>query len=224
MKRILVVEDDETISFGLTSVLTKNGYEVCCAASIEEGRELFSPLVSLVLLDWNLPDGTGADFCRFVKSRQDVPVIFLTVRDGERDIVQGLDMGADDYITKPFQLAVLLSRIRAVLRRSTGPDGQQVLACGGITVDKARTLASCSGQELALSAGEYRLLTVLLEHKNLTMTRTQLLDKLWDANGNFVNDNTLTVTMKRLREKLGNPDCIKTIRGIGYRMEEEHEQ
>ncbi len=224
MKRILVIEDDETIAFGLTSVLTKNGYEVSCAASMEEGRKLFSPQVSLVLLDWNLPDGTGADFCRFVKSRQEVPVIFLTVRDGERDIVQGLDMGADDYITKPFQLAVLLSRIRAVLRRSTGSDDQQILSCSGIVVDKARTRASCSGQELALSAGEYRLLTVLLEHKNLTMTRTQLLDKLWDANGNFVNDNTLTVTMKRLREKLGNPDCIKTIRGIGYRMEEEHEQ
>ncbi len=224
MKRILVVEDDETIAFGLTPVLTKNGYEVSCAASLEEGRGLFSPQVSLVLLDWNLPDGTGADFCRLVKSKQNVPVIFLTVRDGERDIVQGLDMGADDYITKPFQLAVLLSRIRAVLRRSTGPDTRQILSCGGITVDKARTTVSCSGTELALSAGEYRLLTVLLEHKNLTMTRTQLLDKLWDANGNFVNDNTLTVTMKRLREKLGNPDCIKTIRGIGYRMEEEHEQ
>ncbi|MNC50209.1 Sensory transduction protein regX3 [compost metagenome] len=171
-----------------------------------------------------MPDGTGADFCRHVKLTRNVPVIFLTVRDGEGDIVQGLDMGADDYITKPFQLAVLLSRIRAVLRRSAGPDGLQLLACGGITVDKPRTLACCSGQELALSAGEYRLLTVLLENKNLTLTRTQLLDKLWDANGNFVNDNTLTVTMKRLREKLGNPDCIKTIRGIGYRMEEEHEQ
>lgn len=221
MKRILVIEDDETIAFGLRAALGKNGFDVSCTVSLEEGKGLFSDSVSLVLLDWNLPDGTGADFCRYVKARRDVPVIFLTVRDEEKDIVQGLDMGADDYMIKPFQLSVLLSRIRAVLRRSAGAASQPVLTCADIAVDKSRTLAFRSGQELALSAGEYRLLTVLLENKDQTLTRTQLLDKLWDANGNFVNDNTLTVMMKRLREKLDNPDCIKTIRGIGYRMEEE---
>jgi len=148
-----------------------------------------------------------------------VPVIFLTVRDDERDIVQGLDMGADDYIVKPFSLAVLLSRIQAVLRR-TGDSGQAVLTCGEITVDTSRTAAAYGGQPLSLTAGEYRLLTVLLTNKNQTLTRTQLLDKLWDVDGHFVNDNTLTVTMKRLREKLHNPGNIVTLRGIGYRMED----
>lgn len=220
MKQILIIEDDETILFGLQAALRRNGFEPVCASSLEEGRSKFSGLISLVLLDWNLPDGTGAEFVPYAKSIRDVPVIFLTVRDEERDIVQGLDMGADDYIIKPFQLSVLLSRIHAVLRR-TKTAGQSVLSCGAITVDRAKTLALYDGRELNLTAGEYRLLTVLLENKNQTLTRTQLLDKLWDSDGNFVNDNTLTVTMKRLREKLCSPPCIKTIRGIGYRMEDD---
>ncbi|HEX3077075.1 MAG TPA: response regulator transcription factor [Lachnospiraceae bacterium] len=149
----------------------------------------------------------------------DIPIIFLTVRDEENDIVKGLDMGADDYITKPFQLPVLLSRMNAVLRR-TKDINCNILTCGEIKVDKTRTIAFYKEQELALTAGEYRLLLVFLENKNQTITRTQLLSKLWDADGYFVNDNTLTVTIKRLREKLCNPSYIKTLRGIGYRMEE----
>ena len=128
-------------------------------------------------------------------------------------------MGADDYIVKPFQLSILLSRIKAVLRRTKVID-QSVLSCGDITLYKDKTAVFCNGKEIGLTAGEYRLLTVLLENKNQTLTRSQLLNKLWDTEENFVNDNTLTVTMKRLREKLNNPTCIKTIRGIGYRMED----
>ena len=143
----------------------------------------------------------------------------ILVCDDEKDIVKGLDIGADDYIIKPFQITVLLSRINAVLRR-TKDISQAVLTCGEITLDKTKTKAFCIGQELSLTAGEYRLLTILLENKDQTMTRPQLLDKLWDTDGNYVNDNTLTVTMKRLREKLNNSQCIKTIRGIGYRMED----
>lgn len=222
MKQILIVEDDETISFGLQVALKKQGYQPVTCMSLSEGREKFSNSIALILLDWNLPDGTGSEFCRYVKARGDVPVIFLTVRDEEKDIVQGLDMGADDYIIKPFQLSVLLSRINAVLRRSKESEQSllPLLTCGPITVDKLKTSAYYDGQELALTAGEYHLLTLLLENKNQTLTRGRLLDKLWDADENFVNDNTLTVTMKRLREKLHNPACIKTIRGIGYRMEE----
>jgi DNA-binding response OmpR family regulator len=221
MKQILIVEDDETIRFGLQTALRKNGYEPVCAASLKEGRQSFSPSIALILLDWNLPDGTGAEFCRQVKAVRDVPVIFLTIRDDERDIVEGLDIGADDYIVKPFLLAVLLSRIQAVLRRTKGSgQDQAVMICGDIRVDSSRTMASCGGQPLSLTAGEYRLLTVLLTNKNQTLTRAQLLDKLWDADGHFVNDNTLTVTMKRLREKLNNPINIVTLRGIGYRMED----
>lgn len=219
MKQILIIEDDDTILFGLQAALRKNEFEPICASSLEEGRKKFSDSIALILLDWNLPDGTGDDFCHYVKATRDVPVIFLTVRDEEKDIVLGLDMGADDYIIKPFQLSVLLSRIHAVLRRAKEV-GQSVLTCGEITVDKTKTTAFCAGLPLSLTAGEYRLLTVLLENKNQTLTRTQLLDKLWDVDGNFVNDNTLTVTMKRLREKLNSPACIKTIRGIGYRMED----
>ncbi|MEF2966985.1 response regulator transcription factor [Paenibacillus sp. M1] len=221
MKKIMIIEDDETIQFALKIALQKNGFEPVCAYTLAEGKKRFSDSVSLVLLDWNLPDGTGSAFCRYVKSISDVPIIFLTVRDEEKDIVQGLDMGADDYIVKPFQLSVLLSRINAVLRRTKNKNYSSVLTCGTISILKDKTRAFSEGEELALTAGEYRLLTVLLENKNQTLTRAQLLGKLWDTDGNFVNDNTLTVTMKRLREKLNFPSCIKTIRGIGYRMEDE---
>jgi len=219
LKQIMIIEDDETILFGLQIALKKNGFQPIPCMSLQEGKIKLSDHIALILLDWNLPDGTGQDFCSYAKSRRDVPVIFLTVRDEEKDIVQGLDMGADDYIIKPFQISVLLSRINAVLRR-TGDIGQSVMTCGGISVDKTKTSVLLEGLELSLTAGEYKLLTILLENKNKTLTRTQLLEKLWDAEGNFVNDNTLTVTMKRLREKLNNPPSIKTLRGIGYRMED----
>ncbi|WP_068786773.1 response regulator transcription factor [Paenibacillus phocaensis] len=221
MKKILIVEDDETISFGLSAALRKHGFEPLACASLAAGEAAFAEAgdIALILLDWNLPDGTGYEFCRKVKAIRDVPVIFLTVRDEEQDIVRGLDLGADDYIVKPFRLSVLLSRINAVLRRTKNA-GQAVLSCGAIVLDKRKAAAWLAGRELSLTAGEYRLLSVLLEHKNQTLTRSQLLDKLWDAEGNFVNDNTLTVTIKRLREKLDHTDCLKTIRGIGYRMEE----
>ncbi|TYA14679.1 response regulator transcription factor [Paenibacillus faecis] len=221
MRKIMIVEDDETISFGLTVALRKNGFLPLACATLAEGRAMFGENddLALVLLDWNLPDGTGYGFCREVKAVRDVPLIFLTVRDDEQDIVQGLDSGADDYIVKPFQLSVLLSRINAVLRR-TKDVGQTVMRCGEIMLDKQKAAVWVAERELLLTAGEYRLLTILLENKNQTLTRPQLLDRLWDAEGNFVNDNTLTVTMKRLREKLNYPACLKTIRGIGYRMEE----
>lgn len=220
MKTIMIVEDDESIRFGLHTVLSRQGYRPVACSSLAEGREKCSAELDLVLLDWHLPDGTGGELCTYIKERFDVPVIFLTVRDEEQDIVEGLDMGADDYIVKPFPFSVLLSRINAVLRRSAPSPERERWSCGGIVVDRKRMSAYASDTELALTAGEYRLLSVLVEHKNQTLTRTQLLDKLWDIDGNFVNDNTLTVTMKRLREKLQHPACLKTIRGIGYRMED----
>jgi DNA-binding response OmpR family regulator len=220
MKQILIIEDDETIRFGLQRALTKNGFLTVCCSSISEAKVKFNGQVSLILLDWNLPDGTGCEFCQYIKKICNVPVIFLTVRDEQQDIVMGLDLGADDYIIKPFQIAVLLSRINAVLRRSK-TDCQDILLCDDIKIDKTKTIAYLHNQVLELTAGEFRLLTILMEHKNQTLTRSQLLDKLWDKEGNFVNDNTLTVTMKRLREKLCFPDCLKTIRGIGYRLEDQ---
>ena len=180
---------------------------------------LLSGGYQLILLDLNLPDGSGYELCRWVKQRMDIPVIFLTVRDEVRDITKGLDMGADDYITKPFNISVLESRIGAVLRRVSA-HREVVLTCGALSLDRERMQAVLEGEEIGLTALEYRLLLVLMENKGRTLPRRLILEKLWDAEGNFVNDNTLTVTIKRLREKLGNTEYIVTVRGIGYRLEE----
>lgn len=221
MLTIMLVEDDEAIRFALQRFFIKKQVQTICCETVLQARAALTPAINLVLLDLNLPDGSGYDLCRIVKTVGDIPVIFLTVRDEEKDIVQGLDMGADDYIVKPFQLSVLWSRINAVLRRTSDNTGDaKLLCCGEIRVDNAASRVWVSGQEISLTAAEYRLLLLLLENKNRTMTRTLLLERLWDMGGEFVADNTLTVTMKRLREKLGNPACIRTLRGLGYRMEE----
>lgn len=217
MANILLVEDDETISFGIRSALARKGYEVACCSCMEEGKSAYSEKYDLILLDLNLPDGNGYDFCSWVKERSACPVIFLTVRDDVNDITRGLDMGADDYITKPFHIAVLESRIQAVLRRAAA---SCVLACGNIRIDKKSMQVSVGEENITLTGLEYRLLLLLMENKGCILPRNRLLEKLWDADGNFVNDNTLTVAMKRLREKLHHNPCITTVRGIGYRMEE----
>lgn len=217
MANILLVEDDETISFGIRSALAKKGHEVACCSGMEEGKTLFSAKFDLILLDLNLPDGNGYVFCSWVKERSDSPVIFLTVRDGVNDITRGLDMGADDYITKPFHISVLESRIQAVLRRAAV---SCMLVCGNIRMDKKRMQVWVGEESVPLTSLEYRLLQLLMENKGCILPRNRLLEKLWDVEGNFVNDNTLTVAMKRLREKLHHEPCITTVRGIGYRMEE----
>lgn len=217
MANILLVEDDETISFGIRSALAKKGHEAACCSGVEEGKTLFSEKFDLILLDLNLPDGNGYDFCSWVKERSDSPVIFLTVRDDVNDITRGLDMGADDYITKPFHIAVLESRIQAVLRRAAA---SCVLVCGNIRMDKKKMQVWVGDESVPLTSLEYRLLQLLMENKGCILPRNRLLEKLWDVEGNFVNDNTLTVAMKRLREKLHHKPCITTVRGIGYRMEE----
>ena len=219
MTKILLVEDDETIAFGIESALKRKGYMCTSCASVGQAKDLFSEGLQLILLDLNLPDGSGYDFCKWVKERADTPVIFLTVCDDVKDITRGLDMGADDYVTKPFHIAVLESRIAAVLRR-TSDDGGNVLSCGNIQLDREKMQVVMDGQSVDATALEYRLLEVLMENKGRTLPRNLILDKLWDAEGNFVNDNTLTVTVKRLRKKLMDTEYIVTIRGIGYRMEE----
>ena len=191
MIKILLVEDDDTIAFGIRSALKRTGFEVMSCMSMTEGRKIFSEDISLVLLDLNLPDGSGYEFCRWVKGRRDTPIIFLTVLDDVADITKGLDMGADDYITKPFSIPVLESRIRAVIRRISKTE-EDILSCS----------------------------TIQMENKGCILPRSLILKKLWDDESNFVNDNTLTVAMKRLREKLKDAPCIKTVRGIGYRMED----
>lgn len=219
MIRILLIEDDETISFGITAALKRKGYMCTACSTVKAGKQAVSDEFQLILLDLNLPDGSGYDFCRWVKERFKTPIIFLTVRDDVRDITKGLDMGADDYVTKPFHIEVLESRMKAVLRR-VPEERQNLLSCGDICLDKDKMQVSMNGDEVELTALEYRLLCVLLENKGRTLPRNLILDKLWDAEGNFVNDNTLTVTVKRLRKKLSGTELIVTIRGIGYRMED----
>lgn len=221
MFKILIIEDDDTIAFGIKSFLSKNNYKVVHGENLKKGKELFKNDIDLILLDLNLPDGSGFDFCRYVKEIKDVPIIFLTIKDEESTMIKGLDMGGDDYITKPFKLSVLQSRITAVLRRTLKQQIQEdVLWCNNIKVIKSESRVYKNNHEVELTVSEYNLLLQLLENKNRTVTRTILLEKIWDVNGEFVNDNTLSVTIKRLRNKLEDDSFIKTVRGIGYRLED----
>ncbi len=222
MTEIYYIEDDENIAMAVKEYLGRKGYAVSAFGTLESGKiALEHHVPGMILIDWNMPDGQGSSFCRWIRSRwKELPVIFLTVRDDSRDIISGFEYGADDYVTKPFELEVLHSRIRALLRRA-GNVGSRYLSCGFISIDKSKTAVFCGEEEITVSQAEYRLLQLLMENKGKTVTRERLLSQIWDNNGNYVNDNTLTVTMKRLREKLHHPSFIKTIRSFGYRMEDE---
>lgn len=221
MADIYYVEDDEDISRTVKEFLEQRSYRVSVFASIEAAKRGFrSACPTLALVDWNMPDGSGRELCGWIRSfRRELPIILLTVRDDTRDIVSGFRSGVDDYVVKPFELDVLVLRIEALLKRC-GDVSLQYLSCGSITLDQKRMLVFRGGEEVNLSPSEYQLLLCLLQNKGLIVTREQLLERVWDKNGNFVNDNTLTVAMKRLREKLHKPDCLKTVRSVGYRMEE----
>lgn len=219
MPEILLVEDDRTLALGVEYSLCQEGFTVQTASRLDEARRLFKTRPDLVLLDLGLPDGSGYDLCREIRRQGDTPVIFLTACDEEANVVLGLDMGADDYIAKPFHLRELISRIRAVLRRRLPENGDGLLRCGGLTVDTKSTKVMRGGTEIALTALEYRLLLTLLLNKGSVLTRNQLLESLWDDAGDYVNDNTLTVYIKRLREKVEiDPEhpVIRTVRGLGY--------
>lgn len=224
---ILIVEDEESILYGLEKALILSGYRISTAQSLEEAKKALAFEPDLILLDLNLPDGTGFSFCEKVCTEKQVPVIILTVQDDDADIIRGLDLGADDYVTKPFRLAVLLSRIAAVIRRSKSiPKETAFLYCKDILLNKKNTSVTVQGKPVELTKGEYRLLVYLLENKNRTLTRDMLLTHLWDLEGKYVNDNTLTVMMKRLRSKLASDSgqVIKTVRGIGYKIEDSKKQ
>ena len=222
MTEIYYIEDDENIAMAVKEYLSKKGYAVILFGTLEGARKAFENHVpGVALIDWNMPDGKGSDFCRWIRSRwAGLPIIFLTVRNDTHDIVSGFENGADDYVTKPFELEVLYSRICALLRRAGTVQGQY-LSCGSVRVDTDRMAVFCGEEEIAVSQTEYQLLQILIQNKGKTVTRERLLSQIWDSNGNYVNDNTLTVTMKRLREKLYHPSCLKTIRSFGYRMEDE---
>lgn len=221
--RILVVEDDLTLSAGLCFELDNNGYITVAAYNCRKARQLLAEdHFDLVLLDVNLPDGNGADLCRAIKqARPDLPVIFLTANDLEQDVLDGFDLGAEDYVTKPFNMQILLRRLDVVLRRSskTAADASaQRWSDGFLVLDFAALTAQRGAEKLPITPNEYKLLRALTENAGRILTRQILLEKLWDIGGNFIDDHTLTVTMNRLRSKIEDDAhaYIQTVRGMGY--------
>ncbi|MCM1315808.1 MAG: response regulator transcription factor [Prevotella sp.] len=222
MNRILLVEDDKNIIENLTEFLHHEGFYVKNATGQSTALELLAGnKFDLVLLDIMLADGNGFTTCSAIKSEYNIPVIFLTASGDEYSTVTGFELGADDYISKPFRPRELVSRIKNILRLTGNSCG--ITQIGDVSVDTVRGTASRDGKDLFLSALEYRLLLVFINNKNTVLTRTRLLETIWDVAGEFVNDNTLTVYIKRLREKIEkdpqNPEIIKTVRGMGYRLD-----
>ena len=218
--KVLLVEDNEAIILGLQYLLEQEGYACQVARRRREAeRMLQKELPDLMLLDIGLPDGDGYQLCQSIRQQYDFPIVFLTAREEEEDVVHAFDLGADDYIIKPFRNRELLSRIKNVLRR--GNKEREVLQCGNIALDVESGKVMVSGAEVVLTRLEYKILSSMMSYPGKLFTRDEILSDIWDMSGNFVNDNTLSVTIKRLREKLGDTDgrIIKTVRGMGYRIE-----
>lgn len=222
MTKILLVEDDKNIVLNLTEFLNGEGYVVSNVSGQTAAMEFLSnESVDLVLLDVSLAEGNGFATCKAIKAEYDIPVIFLTASGDEFSTVTGFDLGADDYVPKPFRPRELVSRIKNVLRRK-GKTGKAV-KLGNVVVDTEKGIALKNNRELFLSALEYRLLLFFINNRGVLLTRNQILDAIWDVAGDYVNDNTLTVYIKRLREKIeddpANPKIILTVRGAGYKVE-----
>lgn len=225
MRKILLVEDNDTIIMGLKYSLEQENFEVDTAKNIVTAKsKIKKQEYDLYLLDIALPDGEGYEICKTIKEKENSPVIFLTAKDEETDIVQGLDMGADDYVVKPFRTRELISRINSVLRRyQKNTSSENQIKCQNILIDNNTAKVYKNGKEVILTSLEYKILLMLFNNKNILVTREQILDKIWDMAGNFVNDNTLTVYIKRIREKIDDKDgkIIQTVRGIGYMVGDE---
>lgn len=225
---ILLVEDDRTIASGLEYSLQQDQFSTILCFDATSAKKVLSEQfeqLDICLFDLSLPDGSGYDLCKMVKEKGDIPVIFLTAVDDEVNVVMGLDMGADDYITKPFRIRELLSRIKSVLRRyHKQPQTKNIIEIHNIVIHINEGKIYKDRTEIVLTALEYRLLLIFANHLGQVLSRNQLLEQIWDVAGDFVNDNTLTVYIKRLREKLednpGQPTIIKTVRGLGYKMGE----
>ena len=210
--KILLVEDDTALRGALEELLCREGYEVIKASNVSSARSAINFEVDLIMLDVGLPDGDGVSLCRQWRDEGvQTPILFLTAKDEELDVVRGLDAGGNDYVTKPFRMQELLSRIRALLRRN---QKETTVSRSGITLDKAKLQVSRDGEVLLLTVTEYKILAKLISERSI-ITRAALLDALWDVDSRFVDDNTLSVHVSRLREKVGSGH-IKTIRGVGY--------
>ena len=223
MIKILMIEDDSTIAFGVKYALEQEGIKIDISKDLEGGRfNINENTYDLILLDVMLPDGNGYDFCKEIRKINNTPIIFLTACDDEVNVVMGLDLGGDDYITKPFRVRELISRIKAVMRRNKGEDkSKKVLKYGDLSIHTLEARVFKGSEEVFLTSVEYKLLLILIQNENIVLSRNQILEKLWDITYDFINDNTLTVYIKRLREKIeddsSNPHHIITARGIGYK-------
>jgi DNA-binding response OmpR family regulator len=223
MNRILLVEDDESLALGIEFTLADEGYEVRRAPTVAESKRLFAAeSFDVLILDVNLPDGNGYELCKWVRSQSGVPIIFLTACDDEVNIVLGLDLGGDDYITKPFRVKELLSRIKAIIRRNTRTLATgALLTSGNITIDPAKALVTKSGDEITLTAQEYRLLLIFMNNPHTLLKRDAILRELLEGAEAFFDENTLSVYIKRIREKIEDnpkePEYIITQRGLGYK-------
>lgn len=218
MKSILIVEDNEAIIKGLKYLLEQENFDVTICKTAEDTMNVVgTKTFDLIILDITLPDGNSYELCEYIKKYTDIPIIFLTARDEEQDVVKGLDMGAEDYIIKPFRNRELLSRINNVLKRFNKENNKIIYE--NIEIDLDQKTVYVEGTDIELTALEFKILVLLFSNIGKVVTREQILEKIWDVAGNFVNDNTLTVYIKRIRSKLGSADCIKTIKGIGYQVQ-----
>lgn len=220
---VLLLEDDEAIGIGLSYSLENEGYQVIWKKTVKDAMQAIKKEVfSIYILDLTLPDGNGYEVCKKIKEQGDYPVVFLTAYDDEVNVVMGLELGADDYISKPFRVKELMARLKTILRRYNRETSDGVVKIGNLVIHAQEAKVYKNNQEIILTAMEYRLLLTLLNNRAIVLTRNQLLESMWDVDGDFVNDNTLTVYIKRLRDKIednpANPEYIKTIRGMGYMM------
>lgn len=222
--KIFVLEDDSAIGMGLSYSLENEGYTVTLAKTVSDALNIIEKeTFSLYILDLTLPDGSGYDVCKKIKEKGDLPVIFLTAYDDEVNVVMGFELGADDYISKPFRLKELLVRIKSVLRRYNKDSADGIIKIKELTINTNEAKVYKNGAEIVLTAMEYRLLLILLNNRGTVLSRAKLLENIWDIDSTFVEDNTLTVYIKRLRDKIeediANPVYIKTVRGLGYVIE-----
>ena len=223
MSKILLLEDDLSLINGLSFAFRKQGFELAVVRTLKEANELWGEgKYDLLVLDVSLPDGTGYEFCKKVRQVSKVPIIFLTASDEEMNIIMGLDIGGDDYITKPFKLGVLVSRINALLRRAKGFNSTDTeLQSNGIKVLMLQGQVFKNEKLIDLTAAEYKLLCLFMKNPNMVLTKEQILDKLWDCDGNYIDSSTLTVYMRRLRIKIednpSEPQMLLTVRGMGYK-------
>lgn len=221
---IFLLEDDEAIGIGLTYSLENEGYNVTLAKSVKEAEKIIDEKeFSLYILDLTLPDGSGYDVCKRIKAKGDLPVIFLTAYDDEVNVIMGFELGADDYISKPFRVKELMLRIKSVMRRYSSETSDGIIKINNLKINTNEAKVYKNNEEIILTAMEYRLLLILLSNRGKVLSRTALLENIWDVAGDFVEDNTLTVYIKRLRDKIeedpAKPEFIKTVRGLGYVIE-----